>query len=857
MKKANNKISKFLKVILLLCMVFSQLANPISVLADQMVPSYNIDMTLDTENDKFVVTSNGTDKLVEDENYILEVIRSFRYADGSLNELENKKTYELVLGSSLNTGVDVNHENFSYNGISYININVYKITTEEIIDFSTYTEDDYQTLLTTDKVENIMNTSFEEGVSYNDTSLTFEITGESILCDTTEGYKCDVTKNETNNLIRIKQILATGDFNPNKEYHTVLKVNDLVSGIATEEMELDFSKLLPGVYNVEYLVRDSEENEVLSNSIEFNYTNEEELDVIEFIKNAEVTEELFFSYELLDEESKNELGNDYRFLDNLLAFKFDNLVLENNENIKTNYNFFDEDSRYHVIVSDNFYGAFDEDSEAYKVSDVLELLNIKLPYTNMTIVDENGQIVEGNTYIQNGMKLVVNILGQTLEYDFLVYADVDGDYVDISDLSTLIDKVLNNNFGYYDKYNFDFDGDSIIDIKDISILGLNLYYKNYDQEEFETLDTITSIIESDKEELYTGETFEVLLSFDGFNEDYFNAIEGYINYDKNVLKLENIELLDELFTGNTLDNRFIYASTDAFSNNNEAFIKLTFSALAVGTHSISVNDLRLLADGMEVNISDSNELAIKVNRVLHSDANLKSLTSSVGYFDKTFNSEELNYTLYVDSSVSRVTLDGELSDIYATTEDFKEYLLTGDNTLISINVTAEDGTVKTYRVNVVKIYKSSNNDLRDLVIDGYEIEFDKDVLEYKITVGSDVTSLDISAFVDDISAWAKIEGNENFQEGENTVTITVYAEDGSAKAYTILVNKEAAKTTNTPILDEDDDFEESKIDNEKLVIIILIILVVIGLLYLIFKKDEDDDEPRIEQIKPKKANNHK
>ena len=46
MEKANKKISRLLKVTLLLCMIFSQLATPIEVLADQIVPSYNIDMVV-------------------------------------------------------------------------------------------------------------------------------------------------------------------------------------------------------------------------------------------------------------------------------------------------------------------------------------------------------------------------------------------------------------------------------------------------------------------------------------------------------------------------------------------------------------------------------------------------------------------------------------------------------------------------------------------------------------------------------------------------------------------------------------------------------------------------------------------
>ena len=167
--------------------------------------------------------------------------------------------------------------------------------------------------------------------------------------------------------------------------------------------------------------------------------------------------------------------------------------------------------------------------------------------------DENGNEVEEETYIENGMKLVVNILGETLEYDFLVYSDVDGGFVEESDLVSLINKVLNEEFNYYDKYNLDFNEDGEIDVTDISILGLNLYYQSYNEIGFEVTDTINSIIESDAEELFTGETFEVILSFNGFEEDYFNAIDmgvltayGSQRNSEELLNLDSVEMCPTL-----------------------------------------------------------------------------------------------------------------------------------------------------------------------------------------------------------------------------------------------------------------------------------------------------------------------
>ena len=96
---------------------------------------------------------------------------------------------------------------------------------------------------------------------------------------------------------------------------------------------------------------------------------------------------------------------------------------------------------------------------------------------------------------------------------------------------------------------------------------------------------------------------------------------------------------------------------------------------------------------------------------LYSNILVKDIIGSLG----EFNSDTLEYTLYVDSYVGNVTLSGEVNDIYATVEGLGEYTLTNNVTEINIDVTAENGSVQTYKVKVVKVYKSSNNNLSLLV----------------------------------------------------------------------------------------------------------------------------------------------
>ena len=68
-------------------------------------------------------------------------------------------------------------------------------------------------------------------------------------------------------------------------------------------------------------------------------------------------------------------------------------------------------------------------------------------------------------------------------------------------------------------------------------------------------------------------------------------------------------------------------------------------------------------------------------------------------------------------------------------------------------------------------------------------EFNKDVKEYKLTVPNEVTSVNVAATTADKKANYAVTGNTELKEGENIVTITVKAEDGSTTDYVIKVTR--------------------------------------------------------------------
>ena len=224
MKKVNKKINCVLKLVLLLCMVFTEIASPIKVLADELIQKYNFDITLNKTTDKLDLISNGTKELEPDKTYILE------YVDGTTYESDNKKEYYNVLGSELNTGIELNNEKSNYNGVSYVNVLVYELA-DETIDLSTYTNEDYKNLLTTDKVVKLDSdnvTSFEEQIDYNNTDFTYEVTGDNVTGVDDEFTVSSTTEQE--NLVNISLNLGLGNLNPHYRYIAVITVNGNVVG---------------------------------------------------------------------------------------------------------------------------------------------------------------------------------------------------------------------------------------------------------------------------------------------------------------------------------------------------------------------------------------------------------------------------------------------------------------------------------------------------------------------------------------------------------------------------------------------------------------------------------------------------
>lgn len=222
------------------------------------------------------------------------------------------------------------------------------------------------------------------------------------------------------------------------------------------------------------------------------------------------------------------------------------------------------------------------------------------------------------------------------------------------------------------------------------------------------------------------------------------------------------------------------------------------------------------------------------------NAYLKSLTIEGQELTPVFNKETTSYTMQIESDITELNIKAEAEDEKASVsiqgnKDLKE----GENK-VTVSVSAEDGTIKIYEITVTKNEKTALG-LQSLAIKDTDIAsmFKTDTYEYEIYV-KDVAKLEIEAIANDETATVEILGNEDLQEGENTITIIVSSQDGKEKVtYQIKANKIIANVdtvTNT----------KKEIDPKIYLYIgigaVLLIALVIVIIYTIKHRNEDEYE---------------
>ncbi len=231
-----------------------------------------------------------------------------------------------------------------------------------------------------------------------------------------------------------------------------------------------------------------------------------------------------------------------------------------------------------------------------------------------------------------------------------------------------------------------------------------------------------------------------------------------------------------------------------------------------------------------------------------------------------FSPNKTSYSVTVPNSVSSVSVYANKGQSGQTISGTGTINLQEGVNQANVTVTAEDGKTKTtYTISITRQAGSedekdkeeeenttdTNTVEEDEVENGEEKEitvgldnltisdvtlsptFEKDIYEYTAKLIGDKTELDINAVAIDEGQKIEIIGNEDLEEGENTITIMVSSEDGEETAtYQIIVNK---SLVDEEAIAREKEEEQKKKNQQRMIIIGALVggIVIVGSILLV------------------------
>lgn len=171
---------------------------------------------------------------------------------------------------------------------------------------------------------------------------------------------------------------------------------------------------------------------------------------------------------------------------------------------------------------------------------------------------------------------------------------------------------------------------------------------------------------------------------------------------------------------------------------------------------------------------------IKQEEIKSNDNTLKAIVIDGKEVDI---SDNINYS----TTKEKINIEVTTTDSKATYEIKNNTTLSIGENKISIEVIAEDGTTKTYNLNINRETVLSSEIGIIVVINGEKVQFDN----YKSTVYVLSSSQNITFDYTLKDKNAKIEMNElsELKSGDNIINIKVIAEDGTEQQYEITIHK--------------------------------------------------------------------
>lgn len=276
---------------------------------------------------------------------------------------------------------------------------------------------------------------------------------------------------------------------------------------------------------------------------------------------------------------------------------------------------------------------------------------------------------------------------------------------------------------------------------------------------------------------------------------------GSVSFDSSVLTLQGYtQAIGGSWAVEFSGNRFVFYDNSMASpiSGSSAIFRATFrvnDSVAAGT-AISVSATGVtVSDGQQDTGLGSTTYSVTAAAPLSGNCDLQSMTVTGATISPAFSPDTTSYSASVPYSVSSIGVSAEAAHEGAKVSVSNPSLTAGGTTTVSVTVTAENGATKTYQIKVTRgqdpNYVASNNaDLSSLSAGSYALSpaFSPEVTQYYVWLPYEAQEISLSAKTDHRLADFQIGAYEQLVPGAGTnIPVTVTAEDGTEKVYTVTV----------------------------------------------------------------------
>lgn len=238
-------------------------------------------------------------------------------------------------------------------------------------------------------------------------------------------------------------------------------------------------------------------------------------------------------------------------------------------------------------------------------------------------------------------------------------------------------------------------------------------------------------------------------------------------------------------------------------NSSTALFTATFkvkSSVATGANiSVSYTGVTASDGSADANIGTVS-YSVTVAAPMSADNALKSLTVGNATISPAFDPSTTAYTAEVPFEVSNLDVKAQANDGKAKVSVNSPNLAPNSTTNVTVTVTAENGSKKTYTISVKRAQDpnyvaSSNNDLVGITVDGFLLSpvFSAENTQYVIWLPYETENVAVSGTATDSKASVTVEGGSGLKAGQdNEIKVICTAEDGTQKVYTVIAKRAAA-----------------------------------------------------------------